>query len=75
VARYPEGLLLRAFVEPRVRAADIARAGNLSRQYVSRVLAGEVKASERFLQACRDVGLPVDEVLAAYNERERVVAA
>ena len=58
-----EGLLLRELVEPRVRAADIARAGGFSRQYTSQVLRGDLPPSERFLEACREVGLPIDLIL------------
>jgi len=61
-APHREGLILRAFIEPRVRATDIARAGDppLSRAYVSQVLSGREKASPRFIDACRKLGLPVD---------------
>jgi transcriptional regulator with XRE-family HTH domain len=47
-------------IEPRVRAADIARAGDFSRAFVSQVLAGDAKPSPRFVEACRKLGLPVD---------------
>jgi hypothetical protein len=72
--KHPEGMFLRAFVEPRFRAVDIARAGGFSRSYVSQVFAGDVKPSPRFLEACRKVGIPVDEALSALAESREKVA-
>jgi transcriptional regulator with XRE-family HTH domain len=81
LAKYAEGPLLRTWIEPRVRAADIARAGGFSRTFVSQVLAGDARPSPRFLEACRDLGLPVDTIFGeatverAPAERERAQTA
>jgi transcriptional regulator with XRE-family HTH domain len=60
LAKHPEGPRLRRLIEPRVRAADIARAGGFSRAFVSQVLAGDAKPSPKFIEACLELGLPVD---------------
>jgi len=55
---------LRAWMQPRVRPIDIARAGGFSRQYVSKVLAGKKHPSARFCEAARSLGVPVDVLLS-----------
>lgn len=58
---HPEGRLLLAMIERTTpRPIDIARAGDFSRQYVSDVLAGRKRASQKFIEACRSLGLPVE---------------
>jgi transcriptional regulator with XRE-family HTH domain len=59
-SKHREGPLLRALIEPKVRPADIARVAGCSRAYVSQVLSGQARASARFIDACRELGLPVD---------------
>jgi transcriptional regulator with XRE-family HTH domain len=72
LAKHREGPLLRSWVEPRVRAADIARAGGFSRTFVSQVLAGDAKPSPRFIEACRQLGLPVELIFG--EEKEKAAA-
>jgi hypothetical protein len=59
---YREGLVLNAIIQPKVRATDIARTAGVSRQFISGVLAGREKASPRVIEACRELGLPVDVI-------------
>ena len=67
--KHNEGPLLRAIIEqPRVRQIDIARKAGCSRQFVSDVFAGRRKASPRILDACRDLGLPVDVIFRDKGE-------
>jgi transcriptional regulator with XRE-family HTH domain len=56
------GPLLRAWLVPRIRPADLARAAGCSHQYVSAVLAGRKPPSARLLEAARTLGLPVDVI-------------
>jgi DNA-binding LacI/PurR family transcriptional regulator len=57
-------------IEPRVRPADIARVAGCSRAYVSQVLSGQAKASPRFIDACRELGLPVEAIFEANESHE-----
>jgi hypothetical protein len=58
-----EARILRALIERKTpRPIDIARAGGLSKQYVGAVLAGRRRASPKFIEACRELGLPVDVI-------------
>jgi hypothetical protein len=63
--KHPEGLVLRAMIEPRIRPVDIARRAGTSRQFVHAVLNGKERASPRVIAACRDLGLPVDVIWKA----------
>lgn len=63
------GVKLRAWMEPRVRASDLAREGGFRPSYVSAVLAGRKPPSERFLEAARHLGVPVDLILGLGDER------
>jgi hypothetical protein len=61
--RHPEGLVLRAVLHRQTpRPIDIARTAGFSRQYATDVLSGRKRASRRFIDACRDLGLPVDVI-------------
>ena len=57
-----DGRVLRAFIEPKVRPIDIAREAGCSRAYVSQVLSGHARPSARFLDACRRLDIPVDQL-------------
>ena len=45
-------------------AAEIAREGGFTRQYAWRVLDGRERPSERFLEACERLGIPVISVIS-----------
>lgn len=55
-----DGVRLRAWLEPRLTGAELARAAGCSRQYVWKVLHGQRPPSARLIAAARDVGIPVD---------------
>lgn len=57
------GPLLRPWLVPKVRPADLAREAGVSHQYVYAVLAGQKPPSRRLLEAARRLGLPVDVIL------------
>jgi hypothetical protein len=57
------GRLLRALIERKTpRPVDIARQGGFTRQYVGNVLAGRRRASPKFIEACRELGLPTEVI-------------
>lgn len=60
--KYPEGLVLRAMITPRIRPVEIARRAGTSRQFIHAVLAGKERASPRVIAACKELGLPVEVV-------------
>jgi hypothetical protein len=51
-------------------AAEIARAGGFTRQYAWRVLDGRERPSERFLEACEKLGIPVLTLLNGGGPRQ-----
>jgi transcriptional regulator with XRE-family HTH domain len=44
------------------RPAEIARHAGVSRQFVSNVLAGRAKPTARIVEACEELGLPVEAI-------------
>ena len=62
------GPRLRAWLEPRVRAADLAREANVSHQYVSAVLSGRKPPSDRLIAAAGRLGIPTDVILGRDGE-------
>jgi transcriptional regulator with XRE-family HTH domain len=59
------GPRLRAWLEEQdpPRPADIARKAGVSKQFIHTILAGHAKPSPRVVQACSELGIPVDEVI------------
>ena len=43
-------------------AAEIARRAGVSRQFVSKVLAGQARPTLAIVTACEELGLPVDAI-------------
>ena len=66
--RSDAGPLLRAWLVPKVRPVDLARAAGCSHQYVSAVLAGRKPPSEKLLEAARELGIPVEVILKDRGE-------
>jgi transcriptional regulator with XRE-family HTH domain len=54
-------IVLRSWLVPNVRPADLARAAGVSRQYVDAVLKGKKPPSRRLLEAARTLGIPVPD--------------
>jgi transcriptional regulator with XRE-family HTH domain len=44
------------------RAAEIARRAGVSRQFVSNVMAGRAKPTQAIVEACEELGLPVEVI-------------
>jgi transcriptional regulator with XRE-family HTH domain len=57
-----DGTRLRAWIVPKVKAADIAREAGVSHQYVSSILNGKKPPSEKVIDAAKRLGVPVDAI-------------
>lgn len=59
-----DGLRLGAWLETRPPTqAEIARQAGVSRQYIHKVVKGEARPTPRVLQACADLGMPVEKLV------------
>jgi transcriptional regulator with XRE-family HTH domain len=63
------GVRLAAWMAQRLRPVDLARAAGVYPSYVHAVLSGQKPPSQKLLDAARDLGVPVDDLLGGNSDR------
>jgi hypothetical protein len=67
------GAAMRAYLTPRnPRPVDVARVAGVSRQYVHAVMSGASPPSQKVIEACAELGLPVEDIFGV-SAQQRVL--